>query len=273
MRWLFIQAENSCRRLQADLEPLRRWAGDKWADLDQNLFIHTIENDDDGFLCLANPETQDAIRFLIDATQPDVIVFDPLKDFATGDLNKDSDMTDSCRVIAQLTRRGNPDRACVVLHHAITGKSGAARAVGYDRSSFGRNSKVLQAWTRAQINVAPGSADSNEVLVVSCGKLSNGKEFAPYAVRLNQETMIYELDPKFDFAAWESETTGRTVAIELTSERVASLCVGAMAKAELVKAIMDDTGVAKTKAYGSVAKAEKSKRIQFNPVLKTYVTK
>src|SRR5688572_8779773 len=61
----------------------------------------------------------------------------------------------------------NVDRAAVVLHHALTGKLGAARATGYERSSFGRNSKLLQAWTRGQINLAPASAHDNSKLVAS----------------------------------------------------------------------------------------------------------
>jgi len=36
---------------------------------------------------------------------------------------------------------------------------------------YGRNSKVLHAWTRGQINLAPMSEDNNDVLALSCGKL------------------------------------------------------------------------------------------------------
>ena len=36
------------------------------------------------------------------------------------------------------------------------------KAVGHDRNSFGRNSKVLQFWTRAQINVVAYEPHDNE---------------------------------------------------------------------------------------------------------------
>lgn len=273
LNWTIIQVENSNRRLQSDFEALRRWAGQDWPTIDRHLSIHTLESDEDGFLCLANPQTQIAIEELITDTKPDVVVFDPLKDFGIGDLNKDEDMMSTVRTLARLTRKGNPDRAGIVLHHSLTGKAGASRATGYERSSYGRNSKVLQAWTRAQINIAPGSSDSNTSLVVSCGKLSNGREFAPHAVCLNQETMIYELDPTFDFAAWESETSGKAAKIELTHERVAGLCVGAMSKSDLVKAIIADSGVSRSKAYMAVEQAQKAKRIHPSPVTGTYVRK
>ena len=64
-------------------------------------------------------------------------------------------MTATLTVIGRITRQGDPQRIPVILHHALTGKSGAARATGFDRGSFGRNSKVLLGWVRSQINVAP----------------------------------------------------------------------------------------------------------------------
>jgi hypothetical protein len=42
-----------------------------------------------------------------------------------------------------------------------TGKAGAATTTGFDRGSFGRNSKVLFSWVRAQINVAPYDENDN----------------------------------------------------------------------------------------------------------------
>jgi hypothetical protein len=87
-----------------------------------------------------------------------------------------------------------------VLHHARTGKAGAAQATGYDRSGFARNSKVLYNWTRAQINIAPRGPEDNQRLVVTCGKCSNGREFKTFAITLHQESMIYTPDPQFNVA-------------------------------------------------------------------------
>jgi hypothetical protein len=52
---------------------------------------------------------------------------------------------------------------------------------------------VLAGWERSQINIAPGSPDSNDKLVVACGKNNDGKEFPMFAAELNKRTMIYEV--------------------------------------------------------------------------------
>jgi hypothetical protein len=154
----------------------------------------------------------------------------------------------------------------VTLHHALTGRAGEAKAIGWDRASFGRNSKVLHSWTRGQINVTPGSPDSNDVLVLSCGKCSNGKEFAPFAVRLNPATMIYERDPDFDLAAWETEINGSSKSGPpiMTDERVRELCRLTMSKADLARAIQDDCGCTRQSAYRYLKRAEKARKIQWN---------
>jgi hypothetical protein len=272
LRWLFIQAENNNRRLQSDLAALKRWAGDKWGDVNERLVLHTLENDEDGFVNLDDVLNQGRITSIIAEHLPDVVVFDTLNCFAAGDLNKDADMRTSCQILARLAKQGNPDRAMIVLHHALTGKSGAIKATGYDRASFGRNSKVLQAWTRGQINVSPGSPDDNDTLVLSCGKCSNGKEFAPFAARLNPMSMIYEVDPHFDLAAWETEVSGKPAqGPSVTVELVAELCVGSMKKADLVRAIIDETGCKKSIAYKQIDQAVTRKRISKHTISNTYV--
>ena len=69
---------------------------------------------------------------------------------------------------------------------------------------------MLLAWTRAQINVAPGKPDNNETLILACAKNNNGLEFPPFAARLNPETMIYEVDADFDIDAWREEISKPT---------------------------------------------------------------
>ncbi len=177
LRWLILQTENTNRRLQQDLSRLKNWLGYDWQRFAQQVVFHTVENDDDGFVSLDAPDNQVAIQQAIESANPDCIVIDPLNDFAAGDLNKDADMKATVQMLARLCRRGNPNRAIIVLHHSLTGKAGAARATGFDRTSFSRNSKTLFAWTRGQINLAPVNADNNDCLIVACGKCSNGKEF------------------------------------------------------------------------------------------------
>ena len=47
--------------------------------------------------------------------------------------------------ISQAVKKDNPARVPFVVHHSLTGKAGASKAVGWDRGSYGRNSKVLHA--------------------------------------------------------------------------------------------------------------------------------
>lgn len=272
LRWLILQGENSNRRLQYDLKNLQKWAAVDWAEVDEQLFIHTLENDTDAFMNLDAADNRIRLSELIQQTQPDVVAFDTLNCFCIGDPSKDSDMRETCMAISKTSREGNPERAIVVLHHALTGKAGAAKATGYDRASFGRNSKVLQAWTRGQINVSAGSEDDNSTLVFSCGKTSNGKEFAPFAARLNPATMIYEVDTSFALDQWKADVSGsKQGQASVPLNVVRECCVGTMVKAQLAKAIMAETGCARSLAYKKIDAAEKAKAIHYTKATKTYV--
>lgn len=147
------------------------------------------------------------------------------------------------------------------------------RATGYDRASFGRGSKALHAVCRGQINLTATDPDSNEGVLVSCGKNSNGPEFAPFAIRLNPNSMIYEPDPGFDREAWEEAVSGRPSRREpvMTPERVAQLCRVPMSKAELTKAIRDDCGCARQNAYRYLKAATDRGRVRFNERSERYV--
>ena len=237
--------------------------------------IHTLENDTDGFVNLDSPENQIAIAHAIEETQPDGIIVDPLNEFSIGDISKDADMRLTLQTLSRLCRKGNPLRAIVTLHHALTGRGGAAKATGYDRASFARNSKVMHAWTRGQINIAPIDPDDNDRLIVACGKCSNGREFQTFAVRLNPDTMIYEVDPTVDVSQWETEITGAKDTKPLMNPaRVRELCaVAGSTKAELAKAIMDDCGCYRGSAYRYIVRAEQAKKISLNKSHETYFRK
>jgi hypothetical protein len=277
-RWLILQTENSNRRLQHDLAQIQKWLGDDWPQFAEQVVFHTIENDDDGFVSLELPDNQIAIQAAIESAKPDCILIDPLNDFAAGDLNKDADMRATLQILSRVCRRGNPQRAIVVLHHSLTGKAGASKATGYDRSSFARNSKTLHAWTRAQINLAPVDPDNNDRLIVACGKCSNGKEFLPFGIRLTPD-FIYECDPTIDVAAWQSEMTGKAASVDLSPEMVAGIVAelgkasGAPKKPQIVKALQDETGCAKSGAYKALERAERAKKIHYTKTSKTYVTR
>jgi archaellum biogenesis ATPase FlaH len=279
LRWLIFQTENGNRRLQSDLAHLRDAVGQDWQIVNESLFIHTLETDRDGWLSLESEANQTRIATAIRRHSADVVGFDPLNQICIGDPNKDMDMAATCQAIMRLSRAGNPLRSPIVLHHALTGRAGASRAFGLERASYGRNSKVLQAWTRGQINVAPVSEDNNDTLAVACGKCSNGKEFPPFAIRLNPATMIYEVAPDVDLDAWREDVTGRKSGPDLSPERIRDIVAdlgktdGSPSKARLAKAIMDETGCARSGAYNAIDRAERTKTIHYTKTTKSYVAK
>lgn len=262
MRWLVIQTENTNRRLQTDLHRIKAWLGSDWSTFDKSVLFHTLEHELDGMVYLSDPANVSQITNLIADHKANGVVFDPLGDFSIGDPNKDQDMRDTCRCISQMCKKGDPNRACIVVHHAGTGKVGIERATGYDRSSFGRNSKVLHSWTRGQMNIAAGKPDSNETLVIACGKCSNGKEFQPFAIKLNPDTMIYELDPDFDLEAWQSQTNGIKTSQQISPETVRELCpVGGASKPELSKILTNELGLSRATSYRWIERCVKTKHI------------
>lgn len=200
-RWMLLQTENSLRRLQNDLRKMiagLELTPAEVRQLDRSLFIHTIESDNDSMLDLSNPDAFAECRAAVFDFAPDVVMFDPLNTFTSADLNSDRDCREVIGLISSLTRRGDPMRVPFVIHHSLTGKDGAARAVGWDRSSFGRNSKALHAWVRSQWNLAPVDPDSPDRLVLACGKNNNGREFPEFGIMLDDDRGIYLLDPEWN---------------------------------------------------------------------------
>src|SRR5260370_14760263 len=203
--FLFLQTENSCRRLKVDVERmLTGFTAEECDRIKNGIFLHTLEQDEDGFLML-DLENSERIANAIAQTGANVVVFDPLRDFGSDDLNSDRYMSETLREISRVTRRGNPNRALLVIHHAGTGKAAIQKTLGFDRSSFGRNSKVLFSWARAQINVSPALPDDNSLIIIASGKCSNAPEFEPLAARLNPETMLYEMHQGLARPAWRQE--------------------------------------------------------------------
>jgi AAA domain len=264
-RWLFVQTENSNRRLRYDLNNIISAFGltpEEVAGLDQHLFIHTLETDNDFFLNVLNTETYAAVQRLIQEVQPEFVVWDPLNSFTNNDLNSDMDMRAVIAAISALTRAGNPNRVPILLHHSLTGKIGAARAVGWDRASYGRNSKVLHAWTRTQINLAPRSADNPNLLIMSCGKNNNGAFFADIGIRFDEQLGIYVNDESFDPEEFREEVgIGHPKRRTVTVEDVASLCEDAIPKPKLVERIKAEFGIQQRAAYDAVSRAEAAERI------------
>jgi hypothetical protein len=268
-RWLIIQTENSNRRLRFDLERLKAWCGSRWSEVEPLLFFHTVESEEDSLLQIEDPEALARLEALIRRIGPDVVAFDPLNAFSTDDLNKDVVMKSVLTALGTIARRGNPRRALILIHHALTGKVGKAKAMGHDRASFGRNSKVLFAWTRAQINVVATREDSNDQLVFACGKNNDGAEFQPFAAVLGHD-MIYAPDSTFDVSAWQEEigsSTAKSAEPTCKPETVAEMLTAApLAKGELVKALREESGCGKSRAYEVIDQAQTRRLIRFDRI-------
>ena len=190
--WLFLQSENGQRRLKHDLKLMTAsLTKTQLAMIERQLFIHTLITDTDGYLNLGDPESRKRISEAIGDYKPDIVMGDPLSGFSTEDLNIDKEMLNTARDFGRVVRKDHPKRTPMLLHHSRTGKAGAGAATGFDRASFGRNSKALYGWTRSQINVTPANEDDNDKLVIASGKCNNAQEFEPFFVELDKDTMTY----------------------------------------------------------------------------------
>jgi len=117
-KWLFVQTENSNRRLHYDLKNMVSALAldrDEMVKVDQNLFIHTLEQETDSFLNVLDPENYAAVNSLVQEVQPEFVIWDPLNSFTCNDLNSDMDMRALVCAISALTHAGNPNRVPLVL--------------------------------------------------------------------------------------------------------------------------------------------------------------
>ena len=211
-RWLIFQNENSNRRLQQDIMAMEKSFGVSDADIaliEDGFIIHTLEDDRDACTHIEVPDDARDIDAAIQEYKPTFVVFDPLNTFTALDLNSDQVMREISLQISRIVKKGDPSRIPIILHHALTGKAGAAKAVGWDKGSFARNSKVLVAWCRSQFNIAPRDPDDETLLLMSCGKCSDGKPFQPMGLRYCATTGLYEADSSFDLEAFMDEVNGQ----------------------------------------------------------------
>lgn len=271
-RWLMIQTENNNRRLQIDLKGIISGLQLSEYEIQQVvecLFIHTIEADHDVFMDMANEKEFQSVQSLITDFNPDFVVFDPLNTFTTGDLNSDADMRGICTAITRATKRGNPKRVPIVVHHSLTGKAGAQKATGWDKASYGRNSKVLQAWTRSQINIAPRDPEDQTKLLITCGKNNNGAFFPDIGVRFDEDKNIYEVDETFDPQEFQEAVGNVRKSRErekINPAEVAALFEGEITGLELVELVKKHFQCGKTKAYKIIDSAKAGKFVNYHRV-------
>ncbi len=257
-RWLIIQAENSNRRLQYDLQKHRTaYTNSEWTQINEHLTFHTLEHELDDRLRLGDSNNAKSLAKLIRQHKPDIVVLDPLGSFGRN-LNSDEGMLGTLQDATRLCRIENPETSIIVVHHTLTGREGFKKAVGHDRASYGRGSKALHAWARGQINIAPGDPEDTRKLMIACGKNSNGREFDPFGAILNTDTMLYEIDPAFNIGIWKQQMCGVVEAKhKLTPEDVANYVREMpMSRAALVEEICNDIGCKKSTAYSAIKLAE-----------------
>jgi hypothetical protein len=158
--------------------------------------------------------------------------------------------------ISQAVKKGNPNRVPFVVHHSLTGKAGASKAVGWDRGSYGRNSKVLHAWVRSQWNLAPADPDNESKLILACGKNNNGKPFGEIGVVYDEGFGIYWVDGEFDAETYreaigaggkrKKSGLGRQYSVEDILESLGS---GWMRVSALQRRVYEETGMSKARFY------------------------
>ena len=272
LRFLFLQTENSCRRLKDDLvRMLSAFKPEEQKHIKAGIFFHTLEGNDDGFLTL-DFENKERIKNKLAETRADVAVFDPLRDFNPEDLNSDKFMGETLRDISQVTKRGNPKRVPLVIHHATTGRAGVQKTTGWDRSSFGRNSKVLQMMARAVINVGPAKPDDNSTLIIASGKCNNAPEFSPFAAKLNFETMLYARDEDFDLENWKEEVSSAKTRSKPAKEILRAVLTPGREyeRKKIIDLVIEEELVSPATAYRIVKEGKARRILRRNKVAKTY---
>ena len=276
LKWLFMQVENSNRRLQTDLRYFRQWVNDEalWKKVVAQCVVHTLEHDGDGLVFLDNAVNKDFVGRTILREASDVVVWDSLQNYSVGDLNKDADMFKSLHEISMLTKRGNAQALPLVIHHALTGRAGAVKLLGMEKGSYSRNSKAITAWARSQINVAVASPNSYETIILACGKCSDGKEFEAFALKFDEDTHIYERNDEFDIEDWAKQVkSNKGINVKIPNTVISDACAGyKMSLNDLFVAVKAKVGasVAEATIYRSIERATKAKALRFDKKLKVY---
>lgn len=209
-KWLIFQTENNNRRIQKDLVNLSKafeLGESEIKMIGRCLRFYTLEQDNDGFIDMENPENAANLEAGVFDYQPDFVVVDPLNTFTSGDLNSDRDCASVLVKLFQAIKKGNPNRVPFIVHHSITGKAGAMKATGWDKSSYGRNSKVLYGKVRSQWNIGKADGDDESRLILACGKNNDGAHFPTIGVIFDEGLGIYRVDPDFSEEEYRDSVT------------------------------------------------------------------
>lgn len=257
LRWLLLGNENSIHRLKADYGKMTAaLLTEQRVAVDAHLLFHVIETVEDSFLSLGSEDTQNRWLDTLAEHRPDVVTVDPFGEVMAGDILKDVDVRGTLRTLTRVCRRHSPDTAIVILHHARTGRANIAQAVGWDRANFALGSKALYSGCRSVLNVAPADPDDPSRIVLSCAKANDARPFAPVGLRLNETTMLYDLDPTFDLQTWrddvEGKARGQSASIRDVLDAIRS---GAVRYKDIVTNVTDATACAERTAKQRITDA------------------
>lgn len=249
-RWIILSTENGISRWREDL--LRMTAAMTPTEVeavDTHLLILALTPDEEGDLCLGNPDSVSRLKATLADSNPGVVVFDPFADLVDGDESKTADMVETLRKLRSVTRSSCPAAAILVIHHARTGSSNVVQAGdNFNAGNFGRGAKALYSRVRCELQLAPQDRDDPTRLVLACGKANNGPKFPTRGIVFNPDSFGYEVDPSFDVDAWRADVAGkrseRAVAIADVVDAVRELAVhpGDETTTKLVASTLEDTG-------------------------------
>jgi hypothetical protein len=211
LRWLILSTENGLRRWKSDLSAMvGNLDASQRASLDTYLAVMAATDEDDGDLNTGNSHSMARLATTLREQRPDVVVFDPFADMIDGDENQTQDVVVTLRTLRQIVRKSAPSAAVLLIHHARTGAGNVAQAGdNYASGNFGRGAKALYSSVRAEIQLAPGDRDDGNLIVMACGKNSDGPKFAARGIVFNPDDCSYSVDPTFDLDAWRADVTGQ----------------------------------------------------------------
>jgi hypothetical protein len=249
-KWLFLQGENRKNRLKHEIMTLKNSMGlsaSQFEFVARRIYSTTLLKNSDFDMDTTDPKDLEEIRKAVADIDPDGVVMDPLGDFSSADLNTDEHMKALCGRLRAVIQEGNTKRVILFVHHALTGKEGASRAVGWDASSFGRGSKGLYNKVRSQINIAPLDPEDTDKLIVACGKCNNGKQFKPFGIVLREDG-LYEWDEDFSLDEWKERLASDGKAapgkVKIPPSVVRdAVPMGGISKEDLVKRLAESFGV------------------------------
>lgn len=223
---LFLSTENGVARWKTDLEKM--FAGLNEAEssaVEDNLRILALTPEEEGDLNLGNRDNIARIVATLQEHAPAFIVLDPFADMIDGDENSTADLVATLRVLRAVHRKGAPEAAVLIIHHARTGSANVAQAGdNFNAGNFGRGSKALYSRVRCELQLAPGDRQNPNLLVLACGKSNNAEKFDPRGVEFKPDTFSYAIDPSFDLNTWRADVAGKAKGQTATIADVVASC-------------------------------------------------